>query len=323
MAIRIESVHGPDAAAEASMILREAWQPPTVHYTEEYLRWQLSFPSPFPIPAFMAFDGTEPVGFAGMTARRFRCGSDVWDSGIVSFAAVRPQWRNSVLGIVVYKELFSRLRDAGLPFIGFGVQGSHAREIFTLVLNRVRLQVLSLGTLLTHYYAVTGSDGPDSEWEATIVDRDGRAELSSALRTDSTVISCDPTDDQWTHYWRDPRGRALVSLRHRSTGERGIAWVVQGEYLSTEGVRIVPTVESVYLPSYDVRALPSLFRATARWAGSSDRTFVNAANLSGFQPESLRAAGIRNFGRGFLGICCAATIPAFLEKAQSTTVEIV
>src|SRR5688572_22337560 len=187
MTIRIERVHGPDAATQASMILREAWQPPTVHYTAEYLRWQLSFPSPFPVPAFMAFDRTEPVGFAGMTARRFRCGTEVWDSGIVSFAAVRPQWRNSILGILVYKELFSTLRDSQLPFIGFGVEGSHARQIFTLVLNRVRLHVSSLGTLLTHYYAVSSGDVPESDWEAKIVDRDGREELSSALRTDSTV----------------------------------------------------------------------------------------------------------------------------------------
>src|SRR5690349_12804883 len=75
MALSFALVDGAGLSAEASRLLEEAWNPPAVHYTPNYLRWQLSFPSASGLPCAAAFDGSELAGFAGATARRLRHGS--------------------------------------------------------------------------------------------------------------------------------------------------------------------------------------------------------------------------------------------------------
>lgn len=322
MAVRIKRVDGQSVAAEASLILKEAWQPPVVHYTESYLRWQLSFPSSIPMQSFIAYDGSEPIAFGGMSARQFRCGSHVWQSAIASFAAVRPAWRHLAVGITIYKELFSAFRDTGQPFVGFGVEGGDARAVFMLVLSRVGLKVLPLGSIKTYFTIIFSSEGPASEWVAEVAGAECRNLLFPRVEDERTV-GCDPADAQWEHYWADPRERAVLRLRNLQSGLEGAAWVVKSEYVARDGIKVVPTIESLYVPGYDAKALPPLFRAAARWAGGPFPIFVNAPNLSGFDPEAVRAVGVRDSGKGFFGICCTSDVPQFLRNVSATSVEVV
>ena len=105
MAVSYSLVNGTEFATEASRILEEAWEPPTLRYTPGFLHWQLSFPSAVELPGVAAFEGTDPVGFAAATARRLRCGSAVFDMAIVSFVAVRPAWRGQGIASGLYRVL--------------------------------------------------------------------------------------------------------------------------------------------------------------------------------------------------------------------------
>ena len=78
MAVSFSLVNGAGFASEASRILEDAWEPPTLRYSPGYLGWQLTFPSEVELPAVAAAEGGEPVGFAAATARRLRCGSSAF-----------------------------------------------------------------------------------------------------------------------------------------------------------------------------------------------------------------------------------------------------
>jgi hypothetical protein len=271
----------------------------------------------------MAYEGTEPIGFAGMSARRFRCGTSTWEFGFASFAAVRPQWRQLPVAITIYKELFSALHRMERPFLAFAVDGGDAWKLLMFVLKRLGFMVLPLGSTRTHIYVAGKNAPPAGEWEVEVRDIAGREDAAFGSAHDDATIFCDVTDDQWKHYWRDPRGRALLLLRNRSTNARGAAWVVRGEYVTRSGIRVVPTLEGVYVPGYDPSALPFLFHAAARWSNSSAPVYVNAPNLTGFDLSALSTYGIRNSGNGFLGICGAPVISPSLSNVRGTTTEIV
>src|SRR5438874_10592321 len=86
---RIELVTSADFVQEASKVLAEAWPPTTLVYSPEYLAWQFSFPGAGRLPGVAAFDGTIPVGFAGVTCRRMSHRGETADVAVVSFVAVR------------------------------------------------------------------------------------------------------------------------------------------------------------------------------------------------------------------------------------------
>lgn len=70
MSLRIETVDALQSVDFASDILCEAWQPPCMRYSPEYLRWQFSFPedaSALAVAAFDGLDGSPPDAFAEET----------------------------------------------------------------------------------------------------------------------------------------------------------------------------------------------------------------------------------------------------------------
>ena len=95
-------------AADASALLQLAWKPPALHYSPEYLAWQLSFPGPWPSPAAAAFDGSTLMGFAASTHRRIRAGHRSLDASLVSFVAVHPDHRNQGITGKLYATLLGR-----------------------------------------------------------------------------------------------------------------------------------------------------------------------------------------------------------------------
>ncbi|MGH3183078.1 MAG: GNAT family N-acetyltransferase, partial [Streptosporangiaceae bacterium] len=129
MGITYELVDGTAFAPQASRVLEEAWSPPALCYTPEYLRWQLSFPGPLPLPAAAALAGNDPVGFAGATWRRLRCGSARWDVAVVSFVAVRPEWRKLGVAAGIYRRLLSALRETGAPIVTYAAGGSAGERL--------------------------------------------------------------------------------------------------------------------------------------------------------------------------------------------------
>lgn len=325
MSIAIRTVNGEEYAEAASVILRESWPPPSIHYTPEYMRWQLSFPSSVPAPAIVALDGDTPVGFCSVTPRRFRASTHSWDSGIVSFVAVRPGWRGRGLSLALYHELCGAIKQMGAPILTFGVEGSIGLKVLLQAYTTAGFQALPLGGYPS-YVCLAGANAPEpGDWVAERVSQPDALNVfgEASAGEDSRVILSYPSELQFQHYFRDPRRRDLVLLQNRSTGVRGAAWLVETEFVTANGVDHIASVDLVDIPGYDPAALPALFRAAAIWSGKPGPTLVTAPNLGGFPAQSLRQCGIRQTGKGFMGYCCGVDIPPVLGSARTANIEIV
>lgn len=325
MAISFDLVEGPGFADDASRILEEAWRPPALRYSPAYLRWQLGFPSPAPLPAAAAFDGTEPVGFAGVTARRLRYRSQRLESGIVSFVGVRPRWWKQGIAAGLYRLLLGALRERAIPIVTFGISGSGGERSLLRAYPEAGFQVQPLGAYPIYTCMVRRQDRP-SIWEAeTGADAADLAGIVEDCALDERVVWSDPSEDQISHCLRDPRPRSLILLQNKKTGARGAAWAVRSEFLTVQGVGHVTTLESIFLPRKDVEALQVLVKlASTLWTAEGEPSAViSAPSLQGFDPGALREAGIRRTGAQFQGFLCAAGPPEALAGAQSTNLEVI
>ncbi len=325
MAISFDLVDGVRFADHAGRILEEAWCPPALRYSPAYLRWQLGFPSPAPMPAAAAFDGAEPVGFAGVTARRLRCRSQQLESGIVSFVGVRPRWWKQGIAAGLYRLLLGTLRERALPVVTFGISGSGGERSLLRAYPESGFQVHPLGAYPI-YTCMVRHEGRSSNWEAeTAADAADLAGIVDACASDERVVWSDPSQEQISHYLLDPRPRSLILLRNRKTGAMGAAWTVRSEFLTVHGVGHVATLESVFLPRKDVEALPVLVQhASTLWTAEGGQpSVISAPSLQGFDPGALRDAGIRRTGTRFQGFLCAASLPETLAGAEGTNLEVV
>ena len=307
MGVAVELVDGITFASEASRILEEAWLPPALSYTPEYLAWQFAFPSPIPCPAVAAFSGTEPAGFAGVTARRLRSGGQCWHSGIVSFVAVRPAWRGQGIAAALYAHLLAELRRNGMTVITFASADTPGERTLLRAYPEAGFRMHPLGAYPV-YGCLPRSAPAQSGWRA--MPTTDTASLSSIVEAcadaDGSVIWNDPDPHQLEHYCRDPRPRRLILLE-RGDGLRGAAWAIQSAFRTARGADTVTTLESIWLPRTEAGALPVLFHAAASLWPSTAPAVVNAPSLAGFGSAALRAAGIRQTGARYLGFLGTAS----------------
>jgi GNAT superfamily N-acetyltransferase len=323
MGLSVESVQPVSFAAHASRILEEAWTAPALRYSAEYLCWQLAFPAPEPLPAVAAFDQGEPVGFAAVTARRLRYREHQWHSGIVSFVAVRPQWRNRGLSAELYRGLLQALSRLRNSWITFAAADSAGARSLLRAYPQAGFQVLDLGEYPLCTALIRG-EAPATGWEAEITaDLTMLPPIISACASRDDLVWNDPDDAQLRHYMTDPRPRKLVVLR-REAEPLGAAWIVRTEFRGRHGTEHVVSVESLFLSRQDAAALPALFRcAAAAWPAAVQPTIVSAPSLCGFDADALRQAGIRRTGALFHGYLCSPHLPAGVESARGTNLEVI
>ncbi len=315
-------VDGAAFATTASAILEEAWDPPAIRYSPQYLEWQLRFPATAALPAAAAFDVGEPVGFAAASARRIRWGSERANVALVSFVAVRRSWRNQGVAAGLYHTLTSALSDRGLPVITFGTPSSPGERTLLRSYQEARFSVQPLGDYPN--YARLARDTPtDSSYEAVVTsDLSLLRPIVDECSRDLTVLWSDPTEAQMEHYAADPRARRLVIVRHSTAGLVGAAWVIQMEHRTVAGSSALKTLDCVWLRKDHARALPALCRcASAAVPNEQDGPeIIGAPNLSIFDPETLRAMGIRQTGAKFRGYYCAPSsteeIPSFVTRTN-------
>lgn len=325
MAISIEPVQATHFAGQASQILHEAWLPPALSYSPEYLRWQLCFPTTLPLPAFAAFDGNEPVGFAGVTARRLRAGPVQRNAGIVSFVAVRPQWWRQGIAAGLYAKLLGVLQQLALPVVTFAVDDSQGQRALLCAYPEAGFRVRPLGSYPICSYMLR-VETPGSSWQA----EESRnfallARIVNECASDEGLIWNDPSDAQICHYQQDPRPRRLIVLRHRETGQTGAAWVTQCQFRATHQAETVTQVEGIFLPRKHGDALTTLFRHAATiWpAPNQAPVVVTSPSLYGFDPACLLRAGIRRTGALIRGYLCTPDGNVAFERAHGTNLEVV
>jgi GNAT superfamily N-acetyltransferase len=321
MSFSVELVDGVSFAPEASRILEESWAPPALRYTPEYVRWQMGFPAPRPLPSVAAFDGTEPAGFAGVTARQVRCKSWRATVGIVSFVAVRPAWRSRGVATALYRRLLAALREIELPVITFAIAGSAGERTLLRAYPEAGFSMRPLGSYPV-YMGMARGEKPGSDWDVAVTDNPAFA--ASAVVSccgDGRFIWSAPDASGIAHYFRDPRPRKLVGLQNKRTGAIVAAWMVAAEFRTPQGVESIATIESLLLPRQEVAGLSSLFHCAAAWPAAS--RVISAPSLSGFDPAALRALGIRQTGACFQGYFCAVNPPAHIESVEATNLEVI
>ena len=319
-------VDGAAFATSASAILEEAWDPPAIRYTPEYLQWQLRFPASRALPAAAAFDDGEPVGFAAASARRVRCGSSHTEVALVSFVAVRRRWRNQGIAGGLYNTLTSALSDRDLPVITFALPSSTGERTLLRSYQKADFSAQPLGDYW-NYAHLARDTTTCSGYEGVITD--DLCLVRSVINDcagDPTVLWSDPSHAQLDHYAADPRGRKLVIVRHSTAGPVGAAWVVRTELRTVTGSSVLRTLDCVWNRKNHAGALPALFRcAAAAWPGEQNGPMIiGAPNLSIFDPDILRTMGIRRTGAKFRGYFCAPpSCSAIPSGVMKTNLEIV
>ena len=322
MAIKFQLVSGPEFAPRASAILTAAWPAPSLHYTPEYLRWQMSFPGPMAAPAVAAFVDSTPVGYAGSTHRRLRHGPEIIDVLVVSFVAVHPDFRNRGIAAGLYRTLLAAIAATRLPVITFAQAGSAGQKAIERAYPEAGFELRSLGSYPG--FACAPHASQETPWicdEGTsALDGSSVTVAVDACATDRNLLWSAPTDAQWRHYLQDPRVRRLLSL-NSSNGVSAAAWMVQTEYTTTQGVNSVAAIDCAWLN----RSRPDLLSGLATAVGRISRaaTVINASSLAGFDPKLLRQAGFRQVGPGFHGYCATASGAGPLPQATAINSEIV
>jgi len=320
--ITYRAVPAADFADTASHILTAAWPPPAIHYSPAYLRWQLSFPAPWPLPAVAAFDGTEAVGFAAATCRRVRCGDLIWHAPVVSFVAVHPGWQNRGIATGLYQNLLPLIEE--VPLLTFAVPSSAGERALTRAYASAGFLLSPFGSYPSHTYLAreVASGGWAVEPTSTFA---LLGEILSSCASDTSLLWHYPDEAELLHYRKDPRPRQLLLLHSpEATTPAGAAWVVQAEIRNRNGdIQRLATIDYLFLPRTQAAGLPALFYAAASITGASAQPpMVSAPNLAGFSPEALRAAGIRKTGAGFQGYLCGCHADV-VARASGTTIEIV
>lgn len=296
--MQIEHVDPIAAAEEASLVLREAWPPPALHYTADYLRWQLGFPGPAP-RAVLALEGGEPAGFIGAAPRRFRFGGAESAGHVLSFVSVRPKFQGQGLASRLYSELLAGLRASGLPIVVFvDARSAPAQRVLFKAVEAAELKLKRLATCQNHGFVPRASVAPTRAVArpAGTVD-DVLAAIAAC--GDGRVLWSAPDAAQLEHSLRDPRSRRLLLIEEAGRSV-GAAAVFLSEIATARGIDRVATLDALFLPEPTADRLAAVLRAASEaFAGQATAPVVSAPNLAIVPQDQLRPAGARATGATF------------------------
>jgi GNAT superfamily N-acetyltransferase len=327
MRVTYALVDGAAHAAAASELLNEAWRPPALDYTPEYMRWQLSFPGPWLAPAVMAFSGSTPAGFAAATPRRVCFRGTHYDAMVLSFVCVRPEYQAQGIASGLYEHLLARIAGLGCLVITYTASGSAGDRVLRRAYREAGFSMHPIGEYAVYAGMVKGGTPGVTPWRASVTEDPGtlRDRIDECARQDATLIHSDPSDAQLEHYMRDPRPRRFLTAVHESEGVISSAWAICSGMRGPNGRDTILSLDSVFAPRNRAGALPPLLdTAVEALCGTLTGPVVVAApSLTGFSAAELRAAGIRKTASSFVGFVCAPFLPEGIEHADGTTLEVI
>lgn len=323
MSLHFDEVDGVSFAPEASRILTAAWPPPALRYSPSYLAWQLSFPfEKLPPLSIAAFLEGRAVGFAAATPRMITSlSSHPREVMIVSFIAVDPIARQQGVGHGLYRELLGALRGREADVITFAQAGTAGDRLIHLSYPEAGYTLLAFGSYPV-FATMTKSAPAAGDWEVVAADPPPHPSSFS----DQTWLWSHPREVACAHYLRDPRSRRWLNLYRRTRpGEPpvGSAWAVNVEYSTPTGHKLVPSLETVWLPREHVGGLSALARAAASLGSEPDPQIVMAPNLAYFPTADLRQAGFRQTPTQFQCYLATLRVDAGLTRSSGTNLEIV
>ncbi|WP_438004873.1 GNAT family N-acetyltransferase [Sorangium sp. So ce321] len=296
--MQLEHVDPVAVAEEASLVLREAWAPPALHYTADYLRWQLGFPGPAP-RAVLAREGGEPAGFIGAAPRRFRFRGAASEGYVLSFVSVRPKFQGQGLASRLYAELLDGLRGSGLPIVVFvEARSVAARRVLLKAVEQAGFKLKALAACQNHGFVPRASARP-AQAVATPAGAVDEVLAAIAACDGVRVLWSAPDAAQLEHSLRDPRSRRLLRVEEAGRAV-GAAAVFLSEIATAARVDRVPTVDALYLPEPTAERVAAVLRAASEaFAGEATVPVVSAPNLAIVPQDQLRPAGARATGATF------------------------
>lgn len=291
----VERVDPLAAAEEASAVLREAWPPPALHYTADYLRWQLGFPGPGALAA-MAREGGEPAGFIGLAPRRLRFRGAETDGYILSFVAVRPKFQGRGVAGALYAEAMKGLRASGLPAVVFvEARAAPAQRAFLGAVERHRFKVKRLSPCQGHGAVLRAGAAPP---QARAAPATGLEEVLAAMATCRAehVLWAAPGRAQLEHLLRDPRPRRLLVVEEDGQVV-GAAAALRCEIATARGIERTAQIDALFLPEPTADRLAALLHAARdAFDAQAGGAVVSAPNLATVPPAELKGAGLRPTG---------------------------
>lgn len=286
------------AAAFAGAVLRDAWAPPALVYSDALMAWQFDAPGPEAL-AVSAHAGDEPAGVVGVSARRFRLGDEFVDGCLVSFLGVRPAFRGRGLAVRLYRELMGAMQARGLPGVAFvAADAAPARRALLGAAEALGLTIRPLGACVHHGWHERAAPA------GALIARETRdaGELLAVVAAcdDPDVLLWAPDVAQIEHALRDPRDRRgfVVEQDGRLVAA---CTAVLAEHVGRAGaVERIATVDALWSPEPTPERIAALFRgAAACWAAQASSPVISAPNVSAVSPVIVHGAGLRPTGTVF------------------------
>ena len=286
-AICYRQIDTTDDVAAAADLLRQAWVPPCLCYSDAYVGWQLGWAGPVRPLAIAAMDGSRAVGLIAVAPRRIRISDRVTVAYVLSFFAVHPAYRGQHIG----KGLAERMLAASdRPTLTYTAPGGSSGPVLAAAAVSRGWTARHLGEVRT-YARVQARSGPElpAVREATV--EEGLAAIDRCQT--AGVAWSQPTAQHLQHYLADPRGSCLAVVLDAAGQVTGGALIVRSQVITARGVEQVPSLDAVFLGRACAPALDALATfAQHRW--SSDGTaVVTAPNLHTLEADAIRLAGFR------------------------------
>lgn len=305
---------------EAAALLRAAWTPPCVHYSAEYLAWQLSFPGPEPL-AFGAVEVDGSLsGFAAATPRRLRLEETTDYAYLVSFMAVHPERRGEGLAARLYPALLAEIAQTGRPVISFAAEGTAGERALRQAYPAAGWELSALGPCTVH----GGLPRPSSS--DLVIDPsptlESVAELVEACVAPGVLWNA-PDAAAVAHYAVGP-ARQVVPLATGDGAPVAVGIVAAAEFVTSDGISCAPVVEAFFCPKPQrvAEALSALVKQAAMQAPGGGPVLFH--NLQGADSAQIRAAGLRRVASPFQAFLAAPTSNNHpFSKAAATSLEIV
>ena len=305
----------PFVAAAAEM-LRHAWAPPSLYYSDAYVKWRLAFPGTARPRAALATDGPRVVGFMAAVPRRIWIQDREASIYVRSCLGVHPDYR----GTGIAGRLMRLILAADGPTIGFTEPGSASERIHAASAHACGLTFKRVAELRTYAFG-----GIRHALDPRAIVRQATVEEFRAVADGCTgpgIAWSRPTAQQLEHYAADPRGSCLALVESLDGVTLGAGLIVRSQVVTTRGVESVPSLDALFLHRAHDAALAALGAfALDRWR-ADEPAVVTAPNLHTVPADAIRRAGFRATRSAFHVIVIGTESDPVVRYTTTTNLEV-
>lgn len=309
-----------DIFEQAARVLARAWPAPAIHYSHDYLGWQLRFPGEPGALMAATFDGDRVTGVFGAVPRRMALGGRVQRLHLVSFLGVDPDYQRQGLARELYRVLLAELRAREQPFVIFAKTDTAGHALIQSEPVTTGFHGTSLGDYDIYGFMARGAD-------ATVdaVECDDLPALAARIAEQATAQTLHSRPDllQLQHY-ASGGDRRIIIARDEAGRITGAATIARIAYTAAAGIEQTTIVDSFLVPPESAEVLKALLTCAARaYAVEGTPAMCTVPNASGIDEAWFRPACLRRTPTRYCGIVYAPRPDHPLLSATRTNLEIV